>query len=210
MASRSPTAATPLPKSSVAPETPLARETTPQPVAFPPPQTFDIVPPLHGLLLRLLPSHTNAGGVSNGVRPADDPGTAAAPSGPSSTTVNSNQSQLQQHQQNGPGGENNHGGLQTVSSGSASAAAEISALGSNAHPSLDIKGLPTEVSSIKIRIQKAQAVVEGLPDVQRSVDEQEEEIEELEDRITRLKSVIADFGKRAAPQPTGKSRLQVS
>jgi hypothetical protein len=57
--------------------------------------------------------------------------------------------------------------------------------------------LPTEASSIKIRIQKAHAVVESLPDIGRSVAEQEQEIEELEDRIARLNAVLSDFGKRA-------------
>ncbi|KAI9043749.1 RNA polymerase II mediator complex middle subunit MED9 [Aspergillus affinis] len=207
MASRSPTVVTPLPKSSVAPETPLVKEpaTAPQPVPFPPPQTFDIIPPLHGLLLRLLPSETNTGGVSNGVGPSEHPTGAAGPSATSSTPAGAAQSQQQQSQA-GPG---NDGALPSVSSGvpvSAAAAAEIAALSSNAPPPLDIKSLPTEISSIKIRVQKAQAVVEGLPDVDRSVADQEAEIEELEDRIARLKSVIADFGKRAAPQHSRKPK----
>ncbi|PLB53105.1 hypothetical protein P170DRAFT_472981 [Aspergillus steynii IBT 23096] len=202
MASRSPTVVTPLPKSSVAPETPLVKEpaTAPQPVPFPPPQTFDIIPPLHGLLLRLLPSEANTG---NGVGHSKDPTGAAG---------SSVQSQ-QQQSQSGPGNDAGHGALPTVSSGapvSAAAAAEIAALSSSAPPPLDIKNLPTEVSSIKIHVQKAQAVVEGLPDVDRSVADQEAEIEELEDRIARLKSVIADFGKRAAPQNREKSMHKAS
>ena len=188
MASRSPTAVTPLPKlSSSAPETPApAKETTntaPQAVPFPSPPTFDIIPPLHGLLLRLL---SPSNGVSGHARTAGDVTGATGPSGPSATGAASSQSQQQQQQS---GGSNN------ISS--ASVAAEIAALGSNAPPPLDIKDLPTEASSIKIRIQKAQGVVEGLPDVQRSVTEQEQEIEELEDRIARLQSVISDFGRRA-------------
>ncbi|OJJ72021.1 hypothetical protein ASPBRDRAFT_125917 [Aspergillus brasiliensis CBS 101740] len=173
MASRSPTAVTPLPKSSVAPETPMVKDVpaTPQAVPFPSPQTFDIVPPLHGLLSRLLSPSTNAAG---GVRATDDPTGAAAP------TVTSA----------GPGG------------------AEISGLGSSTSPALDIKDLPTEVSSIKIRIQKAQAVVENLPDVDRSVADQEEEIQELEDRIAKLKSVISDFGQMASPGGAKKLKSQ--
>lgn len=185
MASRSPTAVTPLPKLSSAPETPApARETTtPQAVPFPPPQTFDIIPPLHGLLLRLLSPSTGASGHP---RTAGDVTGATGPSGSSATGAASSQPQQQQQQS---GGNNN------ISS--ASVAAEIAALGSNAPPPLDIKDLPTEASSIKIRIQKAQGVVEGLPDIQRSVTEQDQEIEELEDRIARLQSVISEFGRRA-------------
>ncbi|KAJ5439453.1 uncharacterized protein N7458_010451 [Penicillium daleae] len=55
MTSRSPTAATPLPKSSAAPQSPLKNASeAPDTVPFPPPQTFEIIPSLHGILLRLL------------------------------------------------------------------------------------------------------------------------------------------------------------
>ncbi|BCS03381.1 RNA polymerase II mediator complex middle subunit MED9 [Aspergillus luchuensis] len=205
MASRSPTAVTPLPKSSVAPETPMVRDApaNPQAVPFPSPQTFDIVPPLHGLLSRLLSPPTNAAGVSNGVRAADDPTGAGAPTGPPSGTPGQPQSQ----QQAGAENTNTAGVLGTVPS-AGPGGAEISGLGSNSSPALDIKDLPTEVSSIKIRIQKAQAVVENLPDVDRSVADQEEEIEELEDRIAKLKSVIADFGQMASPGGAKKLKSQ--
>lgn len=163
MVSRSPTAVTPLPKTSSAPETPAREQTTSrpqqQPVPFPSPQTFDIIPPLHGLLLRLLSS--TATGPSDGTRVGEP-----------------NLSQSQDQQQPVP------------------AHSETAALG-NAPPPLDVKDLPTEASSVKIRIQKAQAVVEGLPDVHRSVEDQEQEIGELEGRIAKLKSAISDFGNRA-------------
>jgi predicted nucleic acid-binding Zn-ribbon protein len=73
---------------------------------------------------------------------------------------------------------------------------------------LDIKHLPTEASSIKIRIQKAQAVVESLPDVDRSVADQEKEIAQLEERIARLTSVLSDFGKRANMGSSGMQATQ--
>lgn len=76
-------------------------------------------------------------------------------------------------------------------------AAGVAALGSNAPSPLDVKDLPTAASSIKIRIQKARSVVDGLPDVHRSVEEQEQEIEELEERIAKLKEAISEFGRRA-------------
>ncbi|GIK01386.1 hypothetical protein Aspvir_005422 [Aspergillus viridinutans] len=162
MASKSPTAASPLRKPSSAPDTPMVGEptnTAPQPVSFPPPQTFDIIPPLHGLLLRLLSAQTAGEG---GPRTAGEAG--QAPSGSS-----------------GPGQ-----GVQQQTSATGSGLAPLSA-----------KNLPTEASSIKIRIQKAHAVVESLPDIGRSVAEQEKEIEELENRIARLNAVLSAFGKRA-------------
>ncbi|KAF9884049.1 hypothetical protein FE257_002334 [Aspergillus nanangensis] len=230
MASRTPTVLTPLPKSSPAPNTPFVKDliaasaTTPSPeqqqeqhpVPFPPPQTFDILPPLHGLLLRLLAPQTNNEGVSNGVRPTDDPaGPTSSAAGPGQSQSQSQQQQPTPHPQQPPStaNENNAAGLPTVSSaapGSASAAAEIAALSSNAPPPLDVKNLPTEASSIKIRIQKAHAVVESLPDVHRSVSEQETEIRELEDRIARLKSVISDFGRRADSGSSEMHAIQAS
>ncbi|KAL2835014.1 RNA polymerase II transcription mediator complex subunit 9-domain-containing protein [Aspergillus cavernicola] len=188
MASRSPTAVTPGPKAS-APDTPMINDTpaTPQAVPFPPPQTFDFIPPLHGLILRLLSPQTTVEG-PNGQGSGND-GTG------------SGQGLSQQQQITSAVGNDNSNVelLAAVSSsgpGPTSVAADI-ALGSSLPPPLDIKNLPTEVSSIKIRIQKAQAVVEGLPDVHRTVAEQDKEIRDLEDRIARLQSVISDFGRRA-------------
>lgn len=207
MASRSPTAVTPLPRTSSVPQTPLREPTAPpvlpdQPVPFPPPQTFDILPPLHSLLLRLLAPPANTEGPSSSVRVAEDATGQVPPSRQSSTAPQSQtQQQQQQHSIPTDGGNNNNNVPQTVGSsaapGTGSVAAEIAALGPNAPRPLDAKDLPTEASSIKIRIQKAQAVVEGLPDVHRTVEEQEQEIKELEARIGNLKSVISEFGRRA-------------
>ncbi|KAJ5986085.1 hypothetical protein N7451_010450 [Penicillium sp. IBT 35674x] len=175
MASRSPTAATPLPKSSVAPESPSKDATEPpQTVTFPSPQTFEIIPPLHGILLRLLSQNGPSDGT--GGAPGEAPGGLGA-------------SEAHQQDQQAPSSGNN---------GTSQAVQEAPTLDPNAHPPLDVKDLPTQTSSVKIRIQKARAVVEGLPDVQRSVEEQQREIVELEDRVARLRSVITDFGSRAA------------
>lgn len=183
MASRSPTAATPLPKSSVAPESPSKDATaSPQTVPFPSPQTFEVIPPLHGILLRLL-SPKSASNVPPGA-------SEGAPGAPGATTEGHQQDQ--QASSNLTGNGNN-------GSSASQAVPEVPPLDPNAHPPLDVKDLPTETSAVKIRIQKARAVVEGLPDIHRSVDEQEQEIAELEDRVARLRSVIADFGSRAAP-----------
>ena len=182
MASRSPTAMTPLPKSSVAPESPAQDATAlPQTVPFPPPQTFEIIPPLHGILLRLLSQKAPAN--TTGRAPGDTTGVSG--------TSTDAHTQDQQGPSDIPGNRTN---VSTVSQ----IMAESSSLNPNVPSSLDLKTLPTETSSVKIRIQKARAVVEGLPDVHRSVDEQQKEIDELEDRVARLRSVIADFGAKAA------------
>ena len=44
--------------------------------------------------------------------------------------------------------------------------------------------------------------MEGLPDVDRTTEEQDDEIEELVARIASLRGVIADFGRRAGMQQT--------
>lgn len=56
---------------------------------------------------------------------------------------------------------------------------------------------------MKIRIQKAKAALEELPDIDRTVEEQEREIEELEARIGRLNRVIGrigEFGRRCGDE----------
>lgn len=194
MASRSPTAATPLPKSSAVPESPLKDASeAPETVPFPPPQTFEIIPPLHGILLRLLspkPAQTVPTGVS---------GETTGALGASADA----QTQQQQAPSSIPGGDNNN----LVTS---QAIPEVPVHDSNGVPPLDVKDLPTATSSVRIRIQKARAVVEALPDVDRSVEEQQTEIAELEDRVARLRAVISDFGNRAKKPYEGGAEITAS
>ena len=60
---------------------------------------------------------------------------------------------------------------------------------------MDIKDLGTAVSQIKVRIQRARVAVRGMSDVERSVEEQEEEIRELEGRIARQRGVLSGLSK---------------
>lgn len=194
MASRSPTAATPLHKSSAAPESPAKDATlSPETVLFPPPQTFDIIPPLHGILLRLLSQKeaSNEAGAAPGA-------TAGASGTPADAQTHGQQasSSIQ--------GSGNSNAAQSQAPG------EVPIVDPNANPPLDIKDLPSATSSVKIRIQKARGVVEGLPDVQRSVEEQQIEIDQLEDRVARLRSVIADFGSRTGMSQTDRAQVEAS
>ncbi|KAJ5188783.1 Mediator complex subunit Med9 [Penicillium cf. griseofulvum] len=179
MASRSPPVGTPLLKSPM-PETPFNKDapTPPQTVLFPSPQTFEIIPSLHGILSRLLSSK------------GQQPGSSDAP-GDTTELPGVSQTQTQQASSNTPNGGHNG------NNASSHAVPGVSVLGSSTRPPLDVKTLPTETSSVRIRIQKARIVVEGLPDVHRSVDDQQREIAELEGRVRRLRSVISDFGSRA-------------
>ncbi|PGH36090.1 hypothetical protein GX50_01102 [[Emmonsia] crescens] len=139
-----------------------------QPAPFPPPQTFDILPPLHDLLLRLasspsdphqLPTDQTSAGPSSAVGGGGGPGPGA-------------------HSAN-------------------TTATRLTAIDTAAVAFLDPKLLLSEASAVKIRIQKAKAALEALPDMQRGVAEQEEEIGALEERIERLRGVIREFGRRS-------------
>ncbi|KAM5435143.1 hypothetical protein MferCBS31731_006440 [Microsporum ferrugineum] len=117
---------------------------------FPPPQTFDILPPLHALLARLL----------------SNPSTSFATGQPG-------ESGLSQSTEQTPGG-----GIASLDG-------------------LDPKSLLTGASAVKIRIQKARNAVEELPDIDRTIAEQEEEIQQLERRIAKLKGVMDEFRVRS-------------
>lgn len=78
------------------------------------------------------------------------------------------------------------------------------------HPSitdpLDPKDLPQAAVPIKLKIQKAKAVVSALPDVERTIEEQEGEIRGLQERIERLRGVLGGLGRRASE---GKLKVDV-
>lgn len=73
---------------------------------------------------------------------------------------------------------------------------DINALYPELQP-LEPKELPTEVLQIKAKIRKATKVLEKLPDMERTVGEQNEEIEALEDRIKRQREMLAKLGQLA-------------
>jgi hypothetical protein len=100
---------------------------------LPAPNTFDLLPPLHDILLRVLDA------------PAD-PSLAAAG----------------QPDSQGP---------------------------------LEPARLPDATLTLKRKIQKAREAVERIPDVGRTVEEQEEEIQALEERVKRLRGVLESLGK---------------
>jgi hypothetical protein len=62
---------------------------------------------------------------------------------------------------------------------------------------LEVKDLPAEIFPIKAKIVKAREVVGGLMDVERSVAEQEREIEMLERQVRALKGRLEMLGEIA-------------
>jgi prefoldin subunit 5 len=59
---------------------------------------------------------------------------------------------------------------------------------------LEIHQLSSASNSLKVRIAKARSSIAELPDISRSVEEQEEEIAELERRIEGSRSVLVALG----------------
>lgn len=77
-----------------------------------------------------------------------------------------------------------------------SGSAGIGALYTDLAP-LEPKDLPVEVLQIKSKIRNALKELQKLPDMDRSIEEQQLEIEELEDRIARQKAMIRKLGEVA-------------
>ena len=68
---------------------------------------------------------------------------------------------------------------------------------------LEPKDVPTQALPIKARIRRALRELEKLPDMGRSVEEQREEIEELEERIQKQRAVLGGLAE-AARRPAGR------
>ncbi|KIN00844.1 hypothetical protein OIDMADRAFT_93422, partial [Oidiodendron maius Zn] len=55
---------------------------------------------------------------------------------------------------------------------------------------LTIKDIPAATDQLKHKLQRARAQVKELPDIDRSITEQQEEIRELEERIAKQRDVL--------------------
>jgi hypothetical protein len=55
---------------------------------------------------------------------------------------------------------------------------------------LTIKDVPVATDQLKHQLQRARAQVKELPDIERSIAEQDEEIRELEERIAKQRDVL--------------------
>lgn len=120
---------------------------------LPPPQTFDVLPPLYELLARV--------------------------------DKHQNQSSI-------PGeGESHH-----ILEGAAGDIGAAYGKGEHLQP-LNPKELPTAALEIKGLIRHALKEVEKLPDVDRDVEEQEDEIKELEERVKRQREMLQGLAEVA-------------
>lgn len=112
---------------------------------MPPPQLFDILPPLHEILARI------------------DHGSPA------------NDSSIQQEDRSGTDLGASYNGLRP----------------------LEPKDLPTAILPLKAQLRRGLKELEKLPDMDRSVQEQEEEIAELQERLKRQREMLTRLGDMA-------------
>ncbi|KAF9731675.1 hypothetical protein PMIN06_007727 [Paraphaeosphaeria minitans] len=66
---------------------------------------------------------------------------------------------------------------------------------SSADGPLDIQQVSTAATEVKLKLQKARKAVMALPDIDRSVEDQQDEIDFLETRIAKLKAALLELGK---------------
>ena len=68
---------------------------------------------------------------------------------------------------------------------------------------LEIQHVATAANDIRLKIQKARRAVTSLPDIDRTLEDQEDEIEDLEARIAQLKASLKELGQPAAQAEDG-------
>lgn len=76
---------------------------------------------------------------------------------------------------------------------------------------LTLKDIPTATDGLKHKLQKARVQVKELPDIERSVQEQEEEIRELERRISEQRAVLESLkatGEEAKSERVKAGRME--
>lgn len=64
---------------------------------------------------------------------------------------------------------------------------------------LELKNLAGEAQKLRNKIQRAQRAVMALPDIDRTIEDQEDEIKDLEERIAGLKSALQRLGQPSKP-----------
>lgn len=140
---------------------------------LPSPATFDLLPQLHILLGRLLiPKPGGVGGQNNtagGAGQSAQGGTSA--------------------------------GTTTAAAAAASAGGNVQGQPTTAAEAKDPETQPLEIhqlaaaaSALKVRLQRARQACARLGDVDRTVEEQEEEMAELETRVAKLRAVLEELG----------------
>ncbi|KAJ8105611.1 hypothetical protein OPT61_g10070 [Boeremia exigua] len=72
---------------------------------------------------------------------------------------------------------------------------------------LEIQHVATAATDIRLKVQRAQRAVLALPEIDRTCEDQEEEIEDLEARIARLKASLRELGRPTETADDGDQRM---
>jgi hypothetical protein len=72
---------------------------------------------------------------------------------------------------------------------------------------LEIQHVAAAANDIRLKIQKARRAVMALPDVERTCEDQEEEIDDLEARIARLRASLTELGRPVADAEDGDQSM---
>lgn len=167
---------------------------TPHPLALPPsfsPDTLDVLTELSDVLRKVHESAQES--LQRDTTSTGNPGQQQKPQSQQGQTPSQSLAppSLHPHQKQG-------GSVTTPAAGSAAG-------GAGAGKKLTFKDVPGATDGIKHKLQKARGQVRALPDMSRTVGEQEKEIAELEARIERQRNLLERlregglaFGKETA------------
>lgn len=72
---------------------------------------------------------------------------------------------------------------------------------------LEVQHVATAANDIRLKIQKARRAVMILPDVDRTCEDQDEEIEDLKARIAHLKASLKELGRPVADTEDGDQSM---
>jgi septal ring factor EnvC (AmiA/AmiB activator) len=74
---------------------------------------------------------------------------------------------------------------------------------------LTIKDIPAATDQLKHKLQRARAQAKELPDIERSIAEQQEEIRQLEERIAKQRDVLETLRQAGAAASSGGQKKSV-
>lgn len=69
---------------------------------------------------------------------------------------------------------------------------------------LEIEQVASATAEVKLKLQRAQKAVMALPDIERTCEDQQDEIAHLEARIESLRASLRRLGQPTADQPDGQ------
>lgn len=72
---------------------------------------------------------------------------------------------------------------------------------------LEIQHVATAATDVRLKLQRARRAVLALPEIDRTCEDQEEELEDLEARIARLKASLRELGRPAGAADDGDQRM---